>query len=66
MDPVTMVDVLIATGFSVDYTAHIAFKFYKVEGSNHQRIKQALQEMSGPMLQVSKFFLPPFAEMNFN
>lgn len=53
MDPVTMVDVLIATGFSVDYTAHIAYKFYKLHGCRQERIRQSLHEMCGPMLQVS-------------
>lgn len=52
MDPVTMVDVLIATGFSVDYTAHIAYKFYRLTGDREERIKQSFREMFGPMLQV--------------
>ncbi|OZC09552.1 hypothetical protein X798_03510, partial [Onchocerca flexuosa] len=52
MDPVTMVDVLIATGFSVDYTAHIAYKFYKLTGDREERIKRSLSEMCGPMLQM--------------
>lgn len=52
MDPVTMVDVLIATGFSVDYTAHIAYKFYKLDGCRQERIGQSLHEMCGPMLQA--------------
>lgn len=55
MDPVTMVDVLIATGFSVDYTAHIAYKFYKLTGCREERIKQSFREMCGPMFQVGFF-----------
>ncbi|VDN43616.1 unnamed protein product [Gongylonema pulchrum] len=51
MDPVTIVDVLIATGFSVDYTAHIAYKYYKLNGDPAERIKQSLREMCSPMLQ---------------
>uniref|UniRef100_A0A1I8AQY2 SSD domain-containing protein n=1 Tax=Steinernema glaseri TaxID=37863 RepID=A0A1I8AQY2_9BILA len=52
MDPVTMVDVLIATGFSVDYTAHIAYHFYSETGPAAERLARSLREMSGPMLQA--------------
>jgi predicted RND superfamily exporter protein len=38
LDPVTMVDVLLATGFSVDYTAHIAHQYYTKSGSSLHRI----------------------------
>uniref|UniRef100_A0AC35U0P5 SSD domain-containing protein n=1 Tax=Rhabditophanes sp. KR3021 TaxID=114890 RepID=A0AC35U0P5_9BILA len=50
LDPVTMVDVLIATGFSVDYTAHIAAHFYASTENRHKRIASSLIEMSEPML----------------
>ncbi|KAL4002759.1 Patched family protein [Acanthocheilonema viteae] len=74
MDPVTMVDVLIATGFSVDYTAHIAYKFYKLTGSREERIKQSFREMCGPMLQAGistilcmlpLIFVPTYAILAF-
>ncbi|CAD5214420.1 unnamed protein product [Bursaphelenchus okinawaensis] len=53
LDPVTMVDVLLATGFSVDYTAHIAHQYYVKEySSNLLRIAHSLHEMSGPMIQA--------------
>uniref|UniRef100_A0A915PIF6 SSD domain-containing protein n=1 Tax=Setaria digitata TaxID=48799 RepID=A0A915PIF6_9BILA len=74
MDPVTMVDVLIATGFSVDYTAHIAYKFYKLVGEREERIKQSFREMSGPMLQAGistvlcmlpLIFVPTYAILAF-
>lgn len=45
-----MVDVLIATGFTVDHTAHIAYKVYKC--NREERTKQTLREMSGPMVHV--------------
>ncbi|VDM21295.1 unnamed protein product [Wuchereria bancrofti] len=74
MDPVTMVDVLIATGFSVDYTAHIAYKFYKVTGCREERIKQSFREMCGPMFQAGistilcmlpLIFVPTYAILAF-
>lgn len=53
LDPVTMVDVLLATGFSVDYTAHITHQFYvKNHASNVVRIAESIHEMSGPMIQA--------------
>ncbi|VDK65262.1 unnamed protein product [Onchocerca ochengi] len=74
MDPVTMVDVLIATGFSVDYTAHIAYKFYKLTGDREERIKESLREMCVPMLQAGistvlcmlpLIFVPTYAILAF-
>ncbi|KAF8359949.1 ptr-11 [Pristionchus pacificus] len=52
LDPVTQVDVLLATGFSVDYTAHIAFQFCRASGSAKERVASALEEMSAPLLQA--------------
>ncbi|CAG9536764.1 unnamed protein product [Cercopithifilaria johnstoni] len=74
MDPVTMIDVLIATGFSVDYTVHIAYKFYKLTGGREERIKQSFREMCGPMLQAGistilcmlpLIFVPTYAILAF-
>lgn len=45
-----MVDVLLATGFSVDFTAHIAHQFYVKEGSKIAKLAQSLHEMSAPMV----------------
>ncbi|GMT20234.1 hypothetical protein PFISCL1PPCAC_11531, partial [Pristionchus fissidentatus] len=52
LDPITQVDVLLATGFSVDYTAHIAFQFCRASGSPKERVASALEEMSAPLLQA--------------
>ncbi|CAJ0942847.1 unnamed protein product, partial [Mesorhabditis belari] len=52
MDPVMQVDVLLATGFSVDYTAHIAYQYYQAKGSPEDKIYQSLSEMAIPMLQA--------------
>ncbi|CAI4224709.1 unnamed protein product [Auanema sp. JU1783] len=52
LDPVTQVDVLLATGFSVDYTAHIAYKFYKCQGTAVEKIEASLREMALPMVQA--------------
>ncbi|KAI1725332.1 patched family domain-containing protein [Ditylenchus destructor] len=42
LDPVTIVDVLLATGFSVDYTAHVAHQFYTKSGKTEERIGMQL------------------------
>uniref|UniRef100_A0A915AY64 SSD domain-containing protein n=1 Tax=Parascaris univalens TaxID=6257 RepID=A0A915AY64_PARUN len=74
MDPVTMVDVLIATGFSVDYTAHIAYKFSRGQGNAEKRIEQSLNEMCEPMIQAGistllcmfpLIFVPTYAILAF-
>ncbi|KAI6240930.1 Patched-related protein 9 [Aphelenchoides fujianensis] len=53
LDPVTMVDVLLATGFSVDFTAHIVHQFYaKTHPSRVVRLALSLHEMSAPMIQA--------------
>uniref|UniRef100_A0A914MG56 SSD domain-containing protein n=1 Tax=Meloidogyne incognita TaxID=6306 RepID=A0A914MG56_MELIC len=74
LDPITMVDVLLATGFSVDYTAHIAHQYYTKQGSSIERIAQSLDEMCPPMLQagistalcmVPLVFLPTYAIVAF-
>ncbi|KAF7639517.1 SSD domain-containing protein [Meloidogyne graminicola] len=70
LDPITMVDVFLATGFSVDYTAHIAHQYYTKQGTSIERITQSLDEMCPPMLQagistslcmVPLVFLPTYA-----
>uniref|UniRef100_A0A1I7XQ14 SSD domain-containing protein n=1 Tax=Heterorhabditis bacteriophora TaxID=37862 RepID=A0A1I7XQ14_HETBA len=52
LDPVTQVDVLLATGFSVDYTAHVAYQFYRTSGSAEERVISSLGEMAAPMIQA--------------
>ncbi|CAJ0580981.1 unnamed protein product, partial [Mesorhabditis spiculigera] len=52
MDPVMQVDVLLATGFSVDYTAHIAYQYYQNRGRPEERVYASLIEMASPMLQA--------------
>lgn len=76
LDPVTIVDVLLATGFSVDYTAHIAHQFYKnsLDSSAEQRIAKSINEMYSPMLQAGTstclcmlplIFVPTYAIVAF-
>lgn len=52
LDPVTFVDVLLATGFSVDFTAHVTHQFYVKKGSNVVKLSQSLHEMCAPMVQA--------------
>ncbi|RCN48704.1 patched family protein [Ancylostoma caninum] len=74
LDPVTQVDVLLATGFSVDYTAHVAYQFYRCRGSAVERVASSLGEMAAPMIQagLSTFlcmlpliFVPTYAIVAF-
>uniref|UniRef100_A0A1I8B6C5 SSD domain-containing protein n=1 Tax=Meloidogyne hapla TaxID=6305 RepID=A0A1I8B6C5_MELHA len=61
LDPITMVDVLLATGFSVDYTAHIAHQYYTKQGSSIERIAQSLDGISTALCMVPLVFLPTYA-----
>ncbi|KJH47785.1 hypothetical protein DICVIV_06138 [Dictyocaulus viviparus] len=74
LDPVTQVDVLLATGFSVDYTAHVAYQFYRGYGTAEDRVASSLREMAAPMIQagLSTFlcmlpliFVPTYAIVAF-
>ncbi|VDO85546.1 unnamed protein product [Heligmosomoides polygyrus] len=74
LDPVTQVDVLLATGFSVDYTAHVAYQFYRSKGLAQERVASSLAEMAAPMIQagLSTFlcmlpliFVPTYAIVAF-
>uniref|UniRef100_A0A8R1DSM6 SSD domain-containing protein n=1 Tax=Caenorhabditis japonica TaxID=281687 RepID=A0A8R1DSM6_CAEJA len=52
LDPVIQVDVLLATGFSVDYTAHVAYNYFRARGTAHERVYSSLAEMAMPMLEA--------------
>ncbi|KAK6022032.1 hypothetical protein OSTOST_12283 [Ostertagia ostertagi] len=69
LDPVTQVDVLLATGFSVDYTAHVAYQFYRSHGSAQEelteRLTNSLREMAAPMVQGWPIHVPVYAATNF-
>ena len=74
LDPVTMVDVLLATGFSVDFTAHIAHQYYAKQGSKKDRIAISIHEMSMPMIEAGTstvlcmlplIFVPTYAIVAF-
>lgn len=75
LDPVMIVNVLLATGFSVDYTAHIAHQFYAPKNvSLNIRIALALQSMLIPIIEASTstllcmlllFFVPTYAIVAF-
>lgn len=47
-----MVDVLLATGFSVDFTAHVTHQFYAKKGTKVVKLANSLHEMCAPMVQV--------------
>uniref|UniRef100_A0A0K0F7M8 SSD domain-containing protein n=1 Tax=Strongyloides venezuelensis TaxID=75913 RepID=A0A0K0F7M8_STRVS len=50
LDIITIVDVLIASGLSVDYTAHIAHFYFSSKGNYKERLTYALSEISLPMI----------------
>jgi len=53
LDPLSMAALLMAIGFSVDFTAHISFHYYKAPLSNpRKKIQHALGNIGWPMAQV--------------
>ncbi|CAB3410873.1 unnamed protein product [Caenorhabditis bovis] len=52
LDPVVQVDVLLATGFSVDYTAHVAYNYFRARGTSYDRVYTCLAEMAEPMFEA--------------
>ncbi|KAK0396179.1 hypothetical protein QR680_001609 [Steinernema hermaphroditum] len=53
LDPLSMAALLMAIGFSVDFTAHISYHYYKANSKNPQRrLHEALSIIGWPMLQV--------------
>uniref|UniRef100_A0AAF5D9A3 SSD domain-containing protein n=1 Tax=Strongyloides stercoralis TaxID=6248 RepID=A0AAF5D9A3_STRER len=50
LDIITIVDVLIASGLSVDYTAHIAHFYFASKGHYKERLTNTLSEISLPMI----------------
>lgn len=57
LDPVTMIDVIMAIGFSVDYSAHVCYHYYCAReqhlGSKHEVITSVLQAVGRPVVEAS-------------
>ncbi|ULU06044.1 hypothetical protein L3Y34_018149 [Caenorhabditis briggsae] len=57
LDPVTMIDVIMAIGFSVDYSAHVCYHYYCAReqnlGSKQEVITQVLQAVGRPVIEAS-------------
>lgn len=52
LDPISMATLLMAIGFSVDFTSHISFHYYTSEGSNQrEKLTTALASIGYPMIQ---------------
>uniref|UniRef100_A0AC35U847 SSD domain-containing protein n=1 Tax=Rhabditophanes sp. KR3021 TaxID=114890 RepID=A0AC35U847_9BILA len=53
LDPLSMAALLMAIGFSVDFTAHISYHYYKINNDNpKKKIQEALAVIGWPMTQV--------------
>ncbi|CAL2033013.1 unnamed protein product [Caenorhabditis brenneri] len=57
LDPVTMIDVIMAIGFSVDYSAHVCYHYYCAReqdlGSKQEVITRVLQAVGRPVIEAS-------------
>ncbi|KAJ1371103.1 hypothetical protein KIN20_032983 [Parelaphostrongylus tenuis] len=53
LDPISMTALLMAVGFSVDFTSHIAYHFYRSkEQDPARRVEETLSHIGWPVLQV--------------
>lgn len=53
LDPLSMAALIMAIGFSVDFTAHISYHYYKAsKGNPRRRMQAALNQIGWPMCQV--------------
>ncbi|KAI1727831.1 patched family domain-containing protein [Ditylenchus destructor] len=59
LDPVTMINVIMAIGFSVDFSAHICYHYYKLRNDlsfssqDHARLTEILNVVGRPMLEAA-------------
>uniref|UniRef100_A0A8R1HR87 SSD domain-containing protein n=1 Tax=Caenorhabditis japonica TaxID=281687 RepID=A0A8R1HR87_CAEJA len=57
LDPVTMIDVIMAIGFSVDYSAHVCYHYYCARKqelySKNEMITRVLQAVGRPVIEAS-------------
>uniref|UniRef100_A0A914W6M3 Patched domain containing 3 n=1 Tax=Plectus sambesii TaxID=2011161 RepID=A0A914W6M3_9BILA len=54
LDPITMITITMSIGYSVDFTAHISYHFYRNDAtwSNEKRLAHALASIGFPMMQA--------------
>ncbi|CAJ0557994.1 unnamed protein product, partial [Mesorhabditis spiculigera] len=66
LDPLSMAALLMAIGFSVDYTAHMCFHYYKAKPRNRvDKVEEALSTIGWPLMQVGLSTLVALAPLVF-
>ncbi|CAJ0919170.1 unnamed protein product, partial [Mesorhabditis belari] len=66
LDPLSMAALLMAIGFSVDYTAHMCYHYYKAKPLNAvDKVEEALTTIGWPLMQVGLSTLVALAPLVF-
>ncbi|CAB3398104.1 unnamed protein product [Caenorhabditis bovis] len=68
LDPITMCTTLMSIGFSVDFTAHISYHYYRnpVSWTTDERLADALKGIGWPMIQAASSTLLCMAPLLLN
>lgn len=51
MDCISMITIIIATGFAVDLSAHVSYAYVRAEGTANERAMKALETLGWPVFQ---------------
>uniref|UniRef100_A0A915KAA6 Patched family protein n=1 Tax=Romanomermis culicivorax TaxID=13658 RepID=A0A915KAA6_ROMCU len=56
MDCISMITMIMATGFAVDLSAHVSYAYVRAEGTSNQRAMKSLETLGWPVFQARNFF----------